>query len=180
MRTIPTAVDGVVIIEPRVFEDDRGYFMEVWHEGRYREAGIGRSFVQENHSRSIRGTIRGLHYQVERPQGKLIRVTRGTIYDVAVDMRQSSPTFGKWVGVELSADDPRFLWIPAGCAHGFCVTSDVADVSYLCTELYAPALERTLDWNDPAVGVTWPIDGEPLLSAKDAAGLAFSSAPLFP
>ncbi len=179
MRVLPTAVDGVAIIEPRVFTDERGFFMEVWHEERYREAGIGERFVQENHSHSVRGTIRGLHYQVERPQGKLIRVTRGAIYDVAVDLRRASPTFGKWVGVELSADNHRLLWIPAGCAHGFSVTSDVAGVSYLCTKLYAPELERTLRWDDPTVGVTWPSGTPPLLSEKDAAGLPFNEAPLF-
>ncbi|MEO5826742.1 MAG: dTDP-4-dehydrorhamnose 3,5-epimerase [Gemmatimonadales bacterium] len=179
MRVVPTAVDGVAIIEPRVFEDDRGFFMEIWNEARYRAAGIDEQFVQENHSHSVQGTIRGLHYQVERPQGKLIRVTTGAIYDVAVDLRRSSPTFGKWVGVELSADKHRLLWIPAGCAHGFNVTSEVADVSYLCTELYAPALERTLRWDDPAIGIAWPLDGEPLLSTKDAAGLTFNEAPMF-
>ncbi|MBA2293230.1 MAG: dTDP-4-dehydrorhamnose 3,5-epimerase [Gemmatimonadales bacterium] len=179
MRVLPTAVNGVAIIEPRVFEDDRGFFMEVWHEERYRAAGIDQRFVQENHSHSVRGTIRGLHYQVERPQGKLIRVTSGAIYDVAVDLRRSSATFRQWVGIELSANNRRFLWIPRGCAHGFSVTSEVADVSYLCTDLYAPDLERTLRWDDPTIGITWPIEREPLLSAKDADGLPFNEAPLF-
>ena len=166
MKLIPTSLPGVLIIEPRVFRDERGFFLETYHAQRYREAGLDAAFVQDNHSRSMRGTLRGLHWQAERPQGKLVRVLVGEIYDVAVDIRPDSPTFGKWVGFTLSADNFRQAWIPPGFAHGFCVTSDVAEVEYKCTDFYDPPSERGLIWNDPEVGIVWPIQ-DPILSERD-------------
>jgi dTDP-4-dehydrorhamnose 3,5-epimerase len=176
-----TEVAGVKLVEPSVFEDHRGFFMESWHWSKYRALGIDAQFVQENHSRSRRGTLRGLHYQVERPQGKLVRVVHGSVYDVAVDLRRSSPTFGRWTGVTLSADNRHQLWIPSGCAHGFVVTSADADLVYLCTEFYAPELERTLQWDDPALGISWPLAAvDPILSTKDAQGAPLANSPVFP
>jgi len=166
MKTIATDLPGVLIIEPRVFSDSRGFFFESYNAERYVEAGIAATFVQHNHSSSIKATIRGLHYQLRRPQGKLLRVLRGTVFDVAVDIRRGAPTFGKWVGVELSAENKRQIFVPAGFAHGFCVTSDVAEIEYKCTDFYAPEDERGVVWNDPTVRVTWPVS-EPILSAKD-------------
>lgn len=166
MNLIPTNLPGVLIIEPRVFRDERGFFLETYHAQRYREAGLDAAFVQDNHSRSTRGTLRGLHWQAERPQGKLVRVLVGEIYDVAVDIRPDSPTFGKWVGVTLSADNFRQAWIPPGFAHGFCVTSEVAEVEYKCTDFYDPPSERGLIWNDPEVAIAWPIQ-DPILSERD-------------
>lgn len=166
MNLIPTNLPGVLIIEPRVFRDERGFFLETYHAQRYREAGLDAAFVQDNHSRSTRGTLRGLHWQAERPQGKLVRVLVGEIYDVAVDIRPGSPTFGKWVGVTLSADNFRQAWIPPGFAHGFCVTSEVAEVEYKCTDFYDPPSERGLIWNDPEVAIAWPIQ-DPILSERD-------------
>jgi dTDP-4-dehydrorhamnose 3,5-epimerase len=166
MKLIATSLPGVLIIEPRVFRDERGFFLETYHAERYREAGLEATFVQDNHSRSMRGTLRGLHWQAERPQGKLVRVLVGEIYDVAVDIRPDSPTFGKWVGFTLSADNFRQAWIPPGFAHGFCVTSEVAEVEYKCTDFYDPPSERGLIWNDPEVGIAWPIQ-DPILSARD-------------
>ena len=181
MRALATDLAGLLIIEPRVFEDERGFFMEVWQSEKFRALGIDAGFVQENHSRSGRGTVRGLHYQVERPQGKLVRVVQGSVFDVAVDLRRSSPTFGRWQGASLSAENLRMLWIPPGFAHGFAATSPAADVVYLCTELYAPAHERTLQWNDPALGIPWPLDGQAaLVSPKDAQGVPLDRAALFP
>ncbi|HEV8455453.1 MAG TPA: dTDP-4-dehydrorhamnose 3,5-epimerase [Gemmatimonadales bacterium] len=181
MRALPTALDGVLIIEPQLFEDERGFFMEVWHLEKYRGLGIDATFVQENHSRSGLGTVRGLHYQLVRPQGKLVRAVQGSVFDVAVDLRRSSPGFGRWTGATLSAENRRMLWIPPGFAHGFAVTSPVADVVYLCTEYYAPAGDRTLQWNDPALGIPWPLEGEtPLVSPKDAGGIPLDRAPVFP
>jgi dTDP-4-dehydrorhamnose 3,5-epimerase len=181
MRALPTELAGVLIIEPQVFEDERGSFMEVWHLERYRALGIEVSFVQENHSRSLAGTVRGLHYQVGRPQGKLVRVVQGSVFDVAVDLRRSSPSFGRWRGVTLSAENRRLLWIPPGFAHGFAPTSAVADVVYLCTEYYAPADERTLQWNDPGLAIPWPLEGRaPRISLKDARGVPLEQAPVFP
>jgi dTDP-4-dehydrorhamnose 3,5-epimerase len=168
MRFIPTDLPGVVVIEPIVFGDDRGFFMEVYHEATFRNAGIVESFVQDNHSRSSRGVLRGLHYQLPNPQGKLVRVVDGSVFDVAVDIRRGSPHFGKWVGVELSGENKRQLWVPAGFAHGFCVTSESADVVYKCTTLYDGPNDRGIRWNDPAIGIDWPIDA-PVLSAKDEA-----------
>jgi dTDP-4-dehydrorhamnose 3,5-epimerase len=166
MKLIPTSLPGVIIIEPRVFRDERGFFLETYHAQRYREAGLDAVFVQDNHSRSTRGTLRGLHWQAERPQGKLVRVLLGEIYDVAVDIRPDSPTFGAWVGVTLTADNFRQAWIPPGFAHGFCVTSEVAEVEYKCTDFYDPPSERGLIWNDPDVGIDWPIT-DPILSPRD-------------
>jgi len=166
MNVIATSLPGVLIIEPRVFRDERGFFFETYHAERYRDAGLDVTFVQDNHSRSVRGTLRGLHWQVERPQGKLVRVLFGEIFDVAVDIRVDSPTFGDWVGVSLSADNFRQAWIPPGFAHGFCVTSEVAEVEYKCTDFYDPPSERGLIWNDPEVGIDWPIT-DPILSARD-------------
>lgn len=180
MNVIQTAIPGVLIIEPVVHGDARGFFVEVWHERRYRAAGIDLPFVQDNHSRSVRGTLRGLHYQIEQPQGKLVRVAAGEAFDVAVDLRRSSLTFGRWVGVALSAENHRQLWVPPGFAHGFCVTSDSADVLYKCTDVHAPQHERTVRWDDPGIGIEWPLDGSPLLSPKDAAGAWLSDADVYP
>ncbi|HEY8209867.1 MAG TPA: dTDP-4-dehydrorhamnose 3,5-epimerase [Myxococcaceae bacterium] len=170
MNVLPTGLPGVLIVEPRVFGDGRGFFFESYQQRRYAEAGIPGPFVQDNVSRSVRGTVRGLHYQHPRGQGKLMSVLAGRIFDVAVDIRRGSSTFGKWVGVELTEENRRQLWVPAGFAHGFCVTSESADVSYKCTEYYAPEHEHTILWNDPQLGITWPVEGTPLLSPKDAAG----------
>ena len=167
MKVIETALPGVLIIEPKVFGDQRGFFMETFQVDRYREAGITLPFVQDNHSRSQRGVLRGLHFQKTRPQGKLVGVSRGAVYDVAVDIDPASATYGQFVGVELNDDNHRQLWIPPGYAHGFCVLSEVADFQYKCTDFYFPADEGGLLWNDPDVGIPWPIT-EPQLSAKDA------------
>jgi dTDP-4-dehydrorhamnose 3,5-epimerase len=165
-----TSLPGVLVVEPRVFGDARGYFLETYRQDCFAEAGIDQAFVQDNESFSGHGILRGLHYQWPKPQGKLLRVLRGTIYDVAVDIRHGSETFGQWVGVELSAENKHQLWVPPGFAHGFCVSSEDAIVVYKCTDYYAPDCEHTLLWNDPAIGIQWPI-AEPLLSAKDVAGL---------
>jgi dTDP-4-dehydrorhamnose 3,5-epimerase len=177
-----TALPGVLVVEPTVYGDGRGFFLETWRASRYRDAGIGLPFVQDNHSRSRRGTLRGLHYQVERPQGKLIGVVSGEVFDVAVDLRRSSPTFGQWLGVVLSADSHRQLWIPPGFAHGFLATSDVADVTYKCTEEYSPAHDRALRWDDPDLAIAWPLPPGtlPTLSAKDAAGHSLRDAICYP
>jgi dTDP-4-dehydrorhamnose 3,5-epimerase len=161
-----TPLPGLLVIEPRVFRDDRGFFWETHHAHRYAEAGIAESFVQDNASRSTRGTLRGLHYQLERPQGKLVWVVRGEVFDVAVDIRKSSPTFGKWFGLRLSGEEPKQLYIPPGFAHGFCVLSDSADFVYKCTNLYAPDDERGILWNDSDIAIEWPLV-EPRLSDKD-------------
>lgn len=166
MKVIETALPGVLIIEPKVFGDHRGFFLETFQVDRYREAGITLPFVQDNHSRSQRGVLRGLHFQKTRPQGKLVSVSRGAVYDVAVDIDPASATCGKFVGVELSDENHRQLWIPPGYAHGFCVVSDVADFQYKCTDFYSPEDEGGLIWNDPDVGIPWPI-AEPQLSGKD-------------
>jgi dTDP-4-dehydrorhamnose 3,5-epimerase len=160
----------VLLLEPRVFGDERGFFLESWNKRTFAELGITADFVQDNHSRSQKNVLRGLHYQIEHAQGKLVRVTAGEVYDVAVDLRRSSPTFGRWVGFTLSAADKRMAWIPPGFAHGFCVTSDSAEFLYKTTDYYSPAHERTLLWNDPQLAIPWPLDGEPLLAAKDKAG----------
>jgi dTDP-4-dehydrorhamnose 3,5-epimerase len=172
MKVIPTAIPDLLILEPKVFGDARGFFMESYNAKVFHDAtGLRPNFVQDNHSRSGKGVLRGLHYQIEQAQGKLVRVTRGAVFDVAVDLRQSSPTFGQWVGIELSEENNRQFWIPPGFAHGFLVTSDSADFLYKTTDYYAPQFERSLAWNDPTVGVAWPLEGiTPLLSAKDLAG----------
>jgi dTDP-4-dehydrorhamnose 3,5-epimerase len=181
MNVIKTPLDGLLIIEPTVFGDQRGFFYESFNAQRFAEqTGVDVQFVQDNHSRSAKGVLRGLHYQIQQAQGKLVRVTSGAVFDVAVDLRKSSPTFGKWYGLELSAENKRQLWIPAGFAHGFVVTSDFAEFLYKTTDYYAPAHERSVIWNDPAIGVAWPLDGEPLLSAKDKAGVPLAQAEVFP
>jgi dTDP-4-dehydrorhamnose 3,5-epimerase len=168
MRVIETELPGVLIFEPKVFGDARGFFKETFQAQRYAEAGVPGPFVQDNLSRSGRGTLRGLHFQDPRPQGKLVSVLRGAVYDVAVDLRKGSATWAKWVGVELTEENHRQLWVPPGFAHGFCVTSEVADFFYKCTEYYAPEHERSLAWNDPELGIPWPVSA-PNLSKKDAA-----------
>ncbi|MFC7410937.1 dTDP-4-dehydrorhamnose 3,5-epimerase [Hydrogenophaga atypica] len=181
MNVIETDLPGVLIIEPKVFGDARGFFFESFNQQRFNEAtGTRFDFVQDNHSRSAKGVLRGLHYQIQQPQGKLVRVARGSVFDVAVDLRKSSPHFGQWVGVELSEDNQRQLWVPPGFGHGFVVTSDSADFLYKTTDYYAPAFERCVAWNDPSIGIEWPKLGmAPLLSAKDAAGLALQNADVF-
>lgn len=176
MNVIQTAIPDVLVIEPVVRRDARGFFVEVWHTERYRSAGMGLPFVQDNHSRSSRGILRGLHYQIQQPQGKLVRVASGEVFDVAVDLRRSSPTFGRWVSAILSGDNHHQLWVPPGFAHGFYVLSETADLLYKCTDLYAPEHDRTLKWDDPDVGVDWPLEGPPLLSAKDQAGIPLRDA----
>lgn len=162
-----TKLDGVIIVEPDVHRDDRGFFLETYHAGKYEEAGIALPFVQDNHSRSVKGTLRGLHAQWRRPQGKLVRVLEGAIFDVAADMRVGSPTHGEWVAVELSSDNFKQIYVPPGFLHGFVVVSDVAEVEYKCTDLYDPGGEVGVRWDDPAIGIEWPL-AEPLLSGKDA------------
>jgi dTDP-4-dehydrorhamnose 3,5-epimerase len=179
MNVLKTELPGVLIIEPRVFGDARGFFYESFQAARYTQAGIGGPFVQDNHSRSVKGTLRGLHFQEPRAQGKLVQVLRGTVYDVAVDVRRGSPTFGRWVGVELSEAQPRQLWIPPGFAHGFCVLSESADFFYKCTEFYAPDAERSIAWDDPRIGIRWPVT-EPILSAKDRGAPRLDDAPVLP
>jgi dTDP-4-dehydrorhamnose 3,5-epimerase len=179
MKVQVTQIAGVLIVEPDVFGDDRGFFLESYNERAMREIGIDAHFVQDNHSRSQRNVLRGLHYQISQPQGKLVRVVRGSVFDVAVDIRRNSPTFRKWVGVELSAENKRMFWLPPGMAHGFVVLSDSADFLYKATDYYAPEFERTILWNDPDLGIEWPLVGEPVLSSKDAAGLPFREADVF-
>jgi dTDP-4-dehydrorhamnose 3,5-epimerase len=176
MRVLPAAIPDVLLVEPRVFGDARGFFMESWNRRALAEAGLDAEFVQDNHSRSRRGVLRGLHYQIRHPQGKLVRVVAGEVFDVAVDMRARSPTFGRWVGVTLSEENKRMLWVPPGFAHGFLVTSESADFLYKATDYYHPEHERTLLWNDPALAIEWPLDGEPALAAKDAAGARLADA----
>jgi dTDP-4-dehydrorhamnose 3,5-epimerase len=180
MKVIPTAIPEVLILEPKVFGDPRGFFMESYNARTFREAtGLDIQFVQDNHSRSAKGVLRGLHYQLQQPQGKLVRVVRGAVFDVAVDVRKSSPTFGRWVGVELSEDNHRQLWIPAGFAHGFLVLSENADFLYKTTDYYAPEHERCIAWDDPTIGIEWPLDAPPLLSAKDRLGISLMEAEVF-
>ena len=180
MQVVNTGIPDVLVFEPKVFGDDRGFFMESYNKRVLTTlAGIDDEFVQDNHSRSTRNVLRGLHYQIRQPQGKLVRAVTGAIFDVAVDIRRSSPTFGKAVCVELSAENKRMLWIPPGFAHGFLAVSDVAEVLYKATDYYAPEHERCLLWNDAAVGIEWPIDGPPLVSGKDAQGSPLKSAETF-
>ncbi len=181
MNRIETAIPDVILLEPKVFGDDRGFFYESWNARTLAGLGINASFVQDNHSKSQQGVLRGLHYQVKQPQGKLVRVVAGEVYDVAVDLRRASPTFGKWVGFTLSAENKRIAWIPPGFAHGFCVTSASAEFLYKATDYYSPEHERSLLWNDPALGIPWPLHGaEPQLAAKDRAGVLLKDAELFP
>jgi len=181
MKATPTAIPDVIVIEPKVFGDARGFFYESFN-GRAFDEAVGRhvEFVQDNHSRSSQGVLRGLHYQIQQPQGKLVRVARGAVFDVAVDIRQSSKTFGRWVGVELTEDNHKQLWVPPGFAHGFFVLSETADFLYKTTDYYAPAYERCISWNDAEIGVQWPqIAVAPKLSGKDAAGVALMAAEVF-
>ena len=181
MKVTPTAIPEVLLIEPRVFGDARGFFFESFNQRAFHEAaGLNLEFVQDNHSRSSQGVLRGLHYQIEQPQGKLVRVVRGRVFDVAVDLRRSAATFGRWVGMELSEDTHRQLWIPPGFAHGFMVLSESADFLYKTTDYYAPEHERCVAWDDPQLGIEWPDSVTPRLSAKDATGLPFLQAPCFP
>ncbi len=180
MKATRLAIPDVVLIEPRVFGDARGFFFESFNQRAFDEAtGTQHQFVQDNHSRSSRGVLRGLHYQIEQPQGKLVRVVSGAVWDVAVDIRQSSPTFGQWVGAELSEDNQRQLWVPPGFAHGFVVLSETADFLYKTTDYYAPEHERCIAWNDAQLGIDWPYGGQPSLSTKDAQGMALQAAEVF-
>jgi len=177
MKVTPTRLPEVLLIEPRVFGDERGFFLESYNKRALKEAtGIAHEFVQDNHSRSAKNVLRGLHYQIKQQQGKLVRVVHGAVFDVAVDIRKSSPTFGKWVGLELSAENRRVAWVPEGFAHGFLVLSESADVLYKATAYFAPESERTIAWNDPDLGIAWPLQGAPVLSDKDREGVAFGSA----
>src|SRR5258706_11037071 len=177
----PTALSGVFLIEPKVFGDERGFFYESFNLKDFRAVtGVTLDFVQDNHSRSQRGVLRGLHYQIRHPQGKLVRVIAGSVFDVVVDMRSSSPTFGKWLGVELSAENRHQLWVPPGFAHGFMVTSDVAEFLYKTTDYWYPEHERSVLWNDPEIGIAWPLTGRPLLGKKDAEGITLARAETFP
>jgi dTDP-4-dehydrorhamnose 3,5-epimerase len=179
LKKIPTSLPGVFALEPRVFGDERGFFFESYNQKVMSSVGISEIFVQDNHSSSSRNVLRGLHYQIKHPQGKLVRAIEGEILDVAVDMRRSSPTFGRSEGVRLSADNKRMLWIPVGFAHGFCVLSEKAQVLYKATDFYAPEHERTLAWNDAQLKIDWQLDGEPIVSAKDQRGVAFRDAECF-
>lgn len=179
LQLVPTSLKDVVIVEPKVFGDERGFFLEAYNEATFRDLGLPTKFVQDNHSGSRKGVLRGLHYQMKQPQGKLVRAIRGEIFDVAVDLRRDSAQFGKWFGTALSAENKRMLWIPPGFGHGFLVLSEFAEVSYKATEFYAPAFERSILWNDPAIGVEWPLDGEPILSGKDRAGALLADAQIY-
>jgi dTDP-4-dehydrorhamnose 3,5-epimerase len=180
MKVIRTAIPDVLVIEPKVFGDDRGFFFESFNQRIFDEAvGARLSFVQDNHSRSAKGVLRGLHYQIQQPQGKLVRVVQGEVFDVAVDLRKSSPTFGKWVGERLSAENKKQLWVPEGFAHGFVVLSDSAEFLYKTTDFYAPQHERCIKWSDPDLGIEWPMTFSPALSAKDSAGKALREAETF-
>jgi dTDP-4-dehydrorhamnose 3,5-epimerase len=180
MNVMRTAIPEVLILQPKVFGDDRGFFFESFNQRLFTEA-VGRevSFVQDNHSRSAKGVLRGLHYQIQQPQGKLVRVVQGEVFDVAVDLRKSSPTFGKWVGERLSAENKKQLWVPVGFAHGFLVLSESAEFLYKTTDFYAPQHERCLNWSDPDLAIEWPLTGKPALSSKDAVGSALREAETF-
>jgi len=180
VNVVPTAIPEVRVIEPKVFGDPRGFFLESWNARAFATAGIRAEFVQDNHSRSARNVLRGLHYQIRQPQGKLVRVVAGEIFDVAVDLRRASPTFGRWVGMRLSAETKRMAWVPAGFGHGFLVVSEFAEVLYKTTDYYAPEHERVIAWNDPDLAIDWPFAGTPVLSARDAAGARLRDAEVFP
>ena len=180
MNIISTSIPDVFLIEPRVFQDERGFFLESYQKNKFREAGIDVDFVQDNHSKSCHGTLRGLHYQLQQPQGKLVRVIAGEVFDVSLDVRRHSPTFGQWVGTYLSAENKKMLWMPAGFAHGFYVTSAEAEVIYKASDYYAPEWERCILWNDPAINIQWPVEGElPILSTKDLKGKLLKEAEVF-
>ena len=180
MNVILTSLPGVLILEPKVFGDDRGFFFESYNRKTLAKMGITAEFVQDNHSRSIRNTLRGLHYQIQQPQGKLVRVITGEVFDVSVDIRSSSPNFGKWVGIRLSAENKRMAWIPPGFAHGFLVLSEVVEFLYKTTDYWAQEYERCILWNDPYFAIEWPLQSEPILSAKDKIGRTVKSAELYP
>jgi dTDP-4-dehydrorhamnose 3,5-epimerase len=182
MKFTPLDIPDVILVEPKVFGDERGFFMETWRQELFAQNGISEPFVQDNHSMSSQGILRGLHYQIKKPQGKLARVIRGEVFDVAVDIRRNSPTFGKWVGEILSAENKRMLWVPPGFAHGFYVISDIAEFVYKCTEYYAPEHEKSIIWNDPDIAIAWPLINEtpPLLSGKDNAAVSFGEAETYP
>lgn len=180
MRVTPTELPEVLLIEPRVFGDDRGYFYESWNRRQFAALGIDADFVQDNHSRSARNVLRGLHYQIQHPQGKLVRVVRGEVFDVAVDLRRQSPTFGRWVSYTLSAVSRSMAWIPPGFAHGFCVTSDDAEFLYKTTDYWFPEYERTLKWDDATLAIPWPLSGPPILTDKDRAGRPLTEAEVYP
>ena len=180
MRVTPTALPDVLLIEPKVFGDARGFFYESWNQRALADAGLDVEFVQDNHSRSSRGVLRGLHYQIVHPQGKLVRATQGEVFDVAVDLRRSSPRFGRWSSALLSAENRRMLWVPPGFAHGFLVVSDAAEFLYKTTDYWYPQHERSLLWSDPALGIRWPLSGAPLVAAKDAAGRTLAQADAYP
>jgi dTDP-4-dehydrorhamnose 3,5-epimerase len=180
MNIVRTAIPDVLVLEPEVFGDARGFFFESYNERAFRETtGLAVRFVQDNHSRSARNVLRGLHYQIKQPQGKLVRCVSGEVYDVAVDLRRSSPSFGKWVGERLSAENKRMMWIPAGFAHAFLVLTESADFLYKTTDYYAPEHERTIAWNDPDVAIAWPLEGDPVLSAKDMTGSRLRNAAVY-
>ena len=180
MKIIPTEIPDLLIVEPQVFGDERGFFLESFNQQRWEElTGLNTAFVQDNHSRSTKGVLRGLHYQTKLPQGKLVRVVQGEVYDVAVDLRKSSATFGKWVGCSLSAENKRQFWVPEGFAHGFLVLSETAEFLYKTTNYYAPEFEQCIRWDDADLAIEWPLDGKPGLSGKDAAGIAFKDAICF-
>ena len=182
MEFVPTAIPEVVLIRPKVFGDARGFFLESWERRKFASAGLDLDFVQDNHSHSARHILRGLHYQIRQPQGKLVRVTSGTVFDIAVDIRRASPTFGRWVGVTLSAENHHMLWVPPGFAHGYLVLSDSADFLYKVTDFWSPEYERAIRWDDPTVGVRWPLPAgaQPGLSAKDAAAPLLGAAEVYP
>lgn len=179
MKIIETKIPDVKLLEPQVFGDERGFFMETFRDEWFKQNVANRTFVQENHSKSVKGVLRGLHYQTENMQGKLVRVVQGAVFDVAVDLRKSSPTFGQWVGEILSAENKRQLWVPEGFAHGFYVLTETAEFTYKCTDYYNPKAEHSLIWNDPTVGIEWHLDGEPNLSTKDLAGKSLADAVIF-
>jgi dTDP-4-dehydrorhamnose 3,5-epimerase len=179
VKVLATELPGVLVLEPRAFEDSRGSFMELFHVGRYAEAGIPGAFVQDNLSRSVKGSLRGLHFQEPHGQGKLVQVLAGSVYDVVVDVRRGSPTFGRWTAMELTAENRLQLWVPPGFAHGFCVLSERADFFYKCTDFYSPTSERSIAWNDPDLAIPWPVSA-PLLSPKDAAAPRLKDAPVLP
>lgn len=180
MKVIETSLPGVLILEPEIFGDDRGFFFESYNRKAFEKAGITAEFVQDNHSRSVRNVLRGLHYQIKQPQGKLVRVTQGEVFDVVVDIRKSSPNFGQWVSFNLSAENKRMAWIAPGFAHAYLVLSEVADFTYKTTDYWAPEHERCIIWNDPTLAIDWPLQGEPILSAKDQKGSSLKSAELYP
>jgi len=180
MKAIPTDIPEVLVLEPRVFGDERGFFYESWNRRTFKDLGIDADFVQDNHSKSQKGVLRGLHYQIAHPQGKLVRVVAGEVFDVAVDLRRASATFGRWTGVRISEENRRMVWIPPGFAHGFCVLSDHAEFLYKTTDYWHPQHERVLLWNDPDVAIDWPLSGQPIMAAKDEAGIGFRRAEVFP